>query len=132
MTPLGAPVEPDVNRIFATVSVPTWLRRAVTMPASHGSATSSSPDSGASLKRPANCAKARSTPERLICGDDELSSLDNELGQIYARAKRAAADPVAFQRVSDREWRRREIECRTRECLLDWYAQRRRQLLAQQ
>ncbi len=79
-----------------------------------------------------DCARARSTPERLICGDDELSSLDNELGQLYARAKRAAEDPVAFQRVSEREWRRREIECRTRECLLDWYAQRRRQLLAQQ
>jgi uncharacterized protein YecT (DUF1311 family) len=79
-----------------------------------------------------NCAKARSTPERLICSDDELARQDSELNQIYARAKGQAADPAAFQRVSDREWRRRETECRTRECLLDWYAQRRRQLLGQQ
>lgn len=76
-----------------------------------------------------DCGKARSTPERLICSDDELARQDSELSRIYARAKREAADPVAFQRVSDREWRRRETECRTRECVLDWYAQRRRQLL---
>lgn len=88
---------------------------------------------GSAHARPSfDCAKARSTPERLICSDDELAREDSELGRIYARAKREAADPAAFQRVSDREWRRREAECRTRECLLDWYAQRRRQLLGQQ
>lgn len=77
-----------------------------------------------------DCGKARSIPEKLICGDPELARLDRELGQVYARARDAATDRAAFQRVSDREWRRREAECRDRACLLDWYAQRRAQLLA--
>jgi hypothetical protein len=116
----------------ATAAAPDPVH-ASTAPARARAPAPASPPVEVVRARPSfDCARARSTPERLICGDDELSSLDNELGQIYARAKRAAADPVAFQRVSEREWRRREIECRTRECLLDWYAQRRRQLLAQQ
>lgn len=78
-----------------------------------------------------DCEKARSTPEKLICGDAELAQLDRELGTLYARAKRAASDPEAFQRVSDREWRRRESECGDRDCLLRWYAQRRQQLQEQ-
>ena len=39
-------------------------------------------------------------------------------------------DTAAFRRHNDQEWRRRESTCRgDRECLLDWYAQRREQLL---
>ncbi|MBC5766476.1 lysozyme inhibitor LprI family protein [Ramlibacter albus] len=78
-----------------------------------------------------DCEKARSTPEHLICNDAELAQLDRELGAIYKRAKNAASDPEAFQRVSDREWRRRESECGDRDCLLRWYAQRKRQLQEQ-
>ncbi|MVQ32659.1 hypothetical protein GON04_24600 [Ramlibacter sp. MAH-25] len=32
---------------------------------------------------------------------------------------------MAFRRTSDREWKRREAECRDKACLLAWYAQRR-------
>ena len=78
-----------------------------------------------------DCSRARSEPEKLICADPQLARMDRELGRVYARAKRAAADPQAFQRVSDREWRRRESECRDRECLVDWYRERREQLAAQ-
>lgn len=75
-----------------------------------------------------DCAKARSTPERLICADPELSRLDRELGSLYARARAAAPNAAAFRRQQDVEWRRREQTCRDRECLLRWYAQRRVQL----
>lgn len=75
-----------------------------------------------------DCAKARSVPEKLICADSDLARMDRELGRLYSQAKRAAPDAAAFQRVSDREWRRREAECRDRECLVSWYAQRRVQL----
>jgi hypothetical protein len=78
-----------------------------------------------------DCDKAKSAPEKLICGDAELAQLDRELGTIYARAKSIASDPEAFQRVSDREWRRRETECGDRDCLLRWYAQRKHQLQEQ-
>ncbi|MES2632352.1 MAG: hypothetical protein V4669_05235 [Pseudomonadota bacterium] len=75
-----------------------------------------------------DCARARSVPEKIICSDSELARMDRDLGRVYARAKRAADDPRQFQRESDREWRRREAECRDRECLVDWYLDRRAQL----
>ncbi|WP_053076617.1 lysozyme inhibitor LprI family protein [Caenimonas sp. SL110] len=78
-----------------------------------------------------DCSRARSQPEKIICADPQLARMDRDLGRVYARAKRAAADPQAFQRVSDREWRRRESECRDRECLVDWYRERREQLVSQ-
>ena len=75
-----------------------------------------------------DCARARSVPEKIICSDSELARMDRDLGRVYARAKRAADNPRQFQRESDREWRRREAECRDRECLVDWYLDRRAQL----
>lgn len=39
-----------------------------------------------------DCAKTRSKPELLICGDPELSRLDDELALIYAAAKAVAPD----------------------------------------
>ena len=76
-----------------------------------------------------DCAKARSTVEKMICSDAELTRLDRELGRVYARAKNAAADGAAFRRQNSEEWRRREATCRDRECLLRWYANRHDQLL---
>lgn len=77
-----------------------------------------------------DCALARSRAEKLICGDEDLARADRELGAIYARAKAAAPDRRAFQRDSDEQWRWREQNCRDRECLRQWYADRREQLLA--
>jgi uncharacterized protein YecT (DUF1311 family) len=75
-----------------------------------------------------DCARARSTSEKIICSDDDLARQDRELGKVYARAKRAAPDPRAFQRDSDAEWAQRESNCRDRECLQRWYEHRREQL----
>lgn len=85
----------------------------------------------ASIRPSFDCSRARSQPEKIICADPQLARMDRDLGRVYARAKRAADDPRAFQRVSDREWRRREAECRDRECLVEWYRQRHDQLSAQ-
>ena len=65
----------------------------------------------------------------MICADAELSQLDRELGRVYARAKNSTPDSAAFRRQNDQEWRRREANCRDRACLLEWYAQRRNQLI---
>ena len=76
-----------------------------------------------------DCALARSPAERRICADAELSQLDRDLGRLHARAKNSTADGAAFRRQNEREWRRRESVCGgDRECLLDWYADRREQL----
>jgi uncharacterized protein len=75
-----------------------------------------------------DCARARSTTEKLICGDEELARMDRELGGMHQRARQAAADPRAFQRESDAQWQRREDTCRDADCLRRWYAQRRQDL----
>lgn len=77
-----------------------------------------------------DCRRARSNTEKMICADVELARLDRELGRAYARAKNATADPAAFQRQSELEWRRRETICQDRGCLLRWYAYRRSQLVS--
>ncbi|MCY7317641.1 MAG: hypothetical protein LH617_02740 [Ramlibacter sp.] len=76
-----------------------------------------------------DCSRARSYSERTICADSELARLDRDLGRLHARAKSAASDSAAFRRRNDREWQRREGNCRDRECLVRWYAERRDQLL---
>lgn len=78
-----------------------------------------------------DCAKARSASEKLICADPRLARLDRELASLHARAREAARDPYVFKRRSDAEWRRREETCHDKGCLLQWYAQRRHQLLGE-
>ena len=77
-----------------------------------------------------DCRRARSTNEKMICADAELARLDRELGRAFERAKNATADPAAFRRQSELEWRRRETICQDRGCLLRWYAYRRAQLVS--
>lgn len=77
-----------------------------------------------------NCAKARSRAEILICADPELSSLDDELALLYAKAKLLAPSPADFKAHSEREWKRRETTCFDAQCVRAWYAQRREQLLS--
>ena len=77
-----------------------------------------------------DCRQARSTTEKMVCSDAELARLDREFGRAYSRAKNATADPAAFRRQSELEWRRRETICQDRGCLLRWYAYRRAQLVS--
>jgi uncharacterized protein YecT (DUF1311 family) len=77
-----------------------------------------------------DCSKARSLVEITICNDAELSRLDDELGQIYRRAKSVAPDKKAFQVTTQVDWQRRERDCRTRSCIVNWYSERKSSLLA--
>ena len=77
-----------------------------------------------------DCRRARSNTEKMICADGELARLDRELGRAYGRAKSVAADPAAFRRQTEAEWRLRETMCQDRGCLLRWYAYRRIQLVS--
>lgn len=79
-----------------------------------------------------DCGKARSAAEKAICADEELAQADRALGRLHARAKAQAPDAAEFQRRSDEAWRWRESNCRgDRECLRDWYEQRREELALQ-
>lgn len=76
-----------------------------------------------------DCSKANSTSEKLICGDSELSSLDSELSNLYQQAKAKATDQKAFREQTVSEWKWREANCKTKECLVDWFVRRKAQLL---
>ncbi|TQK03986.1 hypothetical protein FB599_3556 [Herbaspirillum sp. SJZ130] len=78
-----------------------------------------------------DCSKAGSANEKTICGDSELSALDDQLGKAFRLARMHAADRRAFTIASDQQWRWREQNCRDRACLLDWYRRRQAELQAQ-
>jgi uncharacterized protein len=75
-----------------------------------------------------DCAKARSRSEVLICGDRELSALDEELAKLYSRAKAASTDKDAFARSAREQWKKRESTCSDKACLVEWYALQRQRL----
>lgn len=77
-----------------------------------------------------NCAKAGSANEKIICGDTELSAMDDRLGKIFKAARAKAANRRTFMTESDKQWRWREDNCRDRTCLLRWYQRRETELLA--
>lgn len=79
-----------------------------------------------------DCKKAKSTSEILICNDPELSNLDNELAQIYRQAKSTTADATAFKQQTKAAWKLREDNCRDKECLINWYSERKAALLKKQ
>ncbi|MBS0457525.1 MAG: hypothetical protein JSS44_09385 [Proteobacteria bacterium] len=77
-----------------------------------------------SLSPSFDCTKARSYSETTICNDPELARLDIELAGIYRQAKARATDKAAFRRQTEAAWQWRETNCHDRQCLVDWYTQR--------
>jgi uncharacterized protein len=76
-----------------------------------------------------DCKKATSVAEKLICADAELARMDEDLNSIYQRARQAAPDKSAFQEQARAAWRSREL-CNSRDCLVNWYANRKKELTA--
>ncbi|MEJ7804628.1 MAG: hypothetical protein WKG03_01740 [Telluria sp.] len=70
-----------------------------------------------------DCVKARSTSERLICSDPQLSALDERLAKLAAAGKQRAASPRAYQRALDAAWSIRQ-KCDDVACVEGWYARR--------
>ena len=71
-----------------------------------------------------DCSKANSPSERLICSDSELATQDNELFELYKRAKVKSDNPAAFKAEAVDAWKVRETNCRYKACLLEWYSNR--------
>ncbi len=76
-----------------------------------------------------NCARAHSSNERMICSDAQLAQLDHDLMQLYTQARHATHNSSEFRKHNDSEWLWREQHCNSRDCLLQWYARRREQLM---
>ena len=71
-----------------------------------------------------DCAKAYSPAEIAICNDDELATLDRELAQFYQQAKATTTDRETFARQTREAWEWRENNCFVKECLMNWYQER--------
>jgi uncharacterized protein len=71
-----------------------------------------------------DCNKASSLSEMMICNDPELSRLDDELSDIYKQAKKAAANEKQFKQQTQASWTWREKNCQDKECLINWYSNR--------
>lgn len=83
-----------------------------------------------SLAASFDCGKAASRNEKTICGDAQLSAMDDALGRVFRQARDMAPDKRAFRAASDAQWRWREQHCSDRACLLDWYRRRQAELSA--
>lgn len=76
-----------------------------------------------------DCRLAKSLPERLICSDDELSSLDDEILKLHTEAKQYAEDKMQFKEEVRKAWLDREENCKNKSCLIKWYDYRRNSYL---
>lgn len=75
-----------------------------------------------------DCAKAGTMIEKLICGDFELSKLDEELGKVYSVARNKASDPLVLKQ-HQRTWlKERNKRCKSVSCLSIMYRERINQL----
>ncbi len=71
-----------------------------------------------------DCQKAKSVNEKLICQDEDLSRLDDELAVIYKNAIAKSETPKDLITNQRTAWKQREKECLSKSCLLDWFEQR--------
>lgn len=70
-----------------------------------------------------DCTKVASQVEKLICTEDELSSLDDELAVVY-RAASGASDAEDQVRRDQRQWLAVRNACRDRACIKSAYDRR--------
>lgn len=71
-----------------------------------------------------DCSKALTGPERLICSNEELSSLDVQLMQAYKRARSTTPNKDSLKAALI-DWRKNQRDaCSTAECMISAYKTR--------
>ena len=83
-----------------------------------------------SLSPSFDCKKAKSVSENLICSDDELATMDNELLDLYRSAKLTSNNLSLLKSETERAWKDRERICSDRACLVTWYRNRKKYYLS--
>ncbi|MBE8596868.1 DUF4431 domain-containing protein [Xenorhabdus sp. BG5] len=68
-----------------------------------------------------DCTKAESKTEKLICSTPVLSQADDALYVDYLQAKLVTGNSADFKALVRQNWKLREKNCDTEECLLGWY-----------
>lgn len=80
--------------------------------------------SGISAAASFDCNKARSVSEKLICGNSELSALDDKLFDVYKKARELSNNSKEFREEQVTAWKYREQNCADNECVANWYNMR--------
>jgi uncharacterized protein len=70
------------------------------------------------------CSPHGSASEKVVCGDPELSALDDKLAQDYRRALDASTDKTALEADRIEQWQWRQRNCTDAVCVKDWYQRR--------
>jgi uncharacterized protein YecT (DUF1311 family) len=135
---VGSPILKDCaiappESSHAVIPAPTPPQGDTTTPSANVAPQASQPptavvDKAKMFETSFDCTKAKSTPELLICGDQELAELDTRLAQLFAQAKAATPDKQAFAEENRRAWNWREQNCTDKTCLAAWYADRKQDL----
>lgn len=66
-----------------------------------------------------DCAKARSFSEKAICGNEELSTLEEEYAAAYKKALAASPEPTTLRKMARENLKLREL-CQNTNCVRDW------------
>jgi hypothetical protein len=88
------------------------------------------PGTSAETGRAANAATNLPMPA-LVRSDPELAQLESDLQRLQEQARRVSRDPAGMRRREAQALAQRDARCQDKACLVRWYAQRRRQLLAE-
>ena len=67
----------------------------------------------------------------LVHSDPELAQLESDMARLQEQARRVSRDPAGMRRREAQALARRDARCQDKACLVRWFAQRRRQLLAE-
>ncbi|HEK0789592.1 TPA: DUF4431 domain-containing protein [Proteus mirabilis] len=68
-----------------------------------------------------DCSKEPSKVGQLICNTPELSKMDDELYVDYLQAKLVTGNNAEFKKLVKQNWKLRQDNCETVECISDWY-----------
>ncbi|WP_368870087.1 DUF4431 domain-containing protein [Proteus mirabilis] len=68
-----------------------------------------------------DCSKEPSKVGQLICNTPELSKMDDELYVDYLQAKLVTGNNAEFKKLVKQNWKLRQDNCETVECIADWY-----------
>ncbi|HET8747931.1 MAG TPA: hypothetical protein VFM98_20200 [Ramlibacter sp.] len=90
-----------------------------------GAARQSAPEAQEPEARAARTAPAA----RLISSDPELAQLERDMERLHAQARSVTRDPGGMRQRDRQALAQRDSACHDKACLLQWYAQRRSQLL---
>jgi hypothetical protein len=94
--------------------------------ASMGAAPATSP----ATERDATAASTLPVPA-LVRSDPELVQLESDIVRLQEQARRVSRDPAGMRRREAQALDQRDARCQDKACLVRWFAQRRRQLLAE-